>query len=361
MKNIWSKYRIFNFVFLIIFVCASLFAEENIEKYKFSFYILLKGKVIKNIPRYDFGYRIEKTYPLRVKEFLLTSKYYNINNPAIKDIAENTILANINPEHRRKNAYYVTAEIFNFIKNKIEPDNLKEELSLNTHNLFRYPSEVVKEGKGNLLEKCRLAVTLCRYLTIPSRISYWNNHYIVEYYLQPLKGKGHWFIMDFEKDDIEIKDEMIKSVEWFPIDKDEQLNEQWVESEVFLKKVSVNEIIFSGDDNMAKEKFEKVKNGEEIKSNGEIKNRFYLIRKIDHEIWFRNWNENKKVLVKFILPFNNRYNFKNENSDDDFKTMDFFVKSEDTKLQIKYKRTHSRINPPQTGIVYSLPVEFYIE
>ncbi len=354
------KHKIFYFIFGAILSLTLLYAEDNIEKYKFSFYVLLKGKIIKNIPRYDFGYRIEKTYPLRVKEFLLTSKYYNINNPALKNTAENEILSNINPEYRRKNAYYVTAEIFNFIKNKIFDENPREEFKLNHHELFKYPSEVIKEGKGNLIEKCRLAVALCRYLIIPARISYWNNHYVVEYYLQPLKGKGHWFIMDFEREEIDIKDERIKSVEWFPIDKDEQLNEQWNDEEIFLKRNGVKEIVFGGDNNLAKENFEKFKRDEVIQIEDNFKDKFYLVRKTDYEIWFKRESENKKAKVTFMLPFNNRYNFKNENSDDDLKTIDYFVKSESADLKVKYKRTHTRINPPQTGIIYTLPVEFVI-
>ncbi len=359
MKNT-SKVNICFFLIFLFIYTTLLYSEENIEKYEFSLYLLIKGKLVKNIKRYDFGYRIEKTFPLRVKEFLLSSKYHNSGNPKIKDIAENIILANINPEYRRKNAYYVTSEIFNYIKNKIENDNLKEEFNLNVHNLFRYPSEVIKEGKGNLLEKCRLAVALCRYLIIPARIAYWNNHYVVEYYLQPLKEKGRWFIMDFESDDIQIKDEFIRPVEWFPIDKDEQLNEEWNGNEIYLKRKNIIEMIFTGDDNLAKEKFEKFKNDEKIEIDENINRNFYILRKINYEIWFEGSGD-KKAKIKFNLPFNNRSHFKKENSNDDFKTMAFFVKSENDELNIKYKRAYTRINPPQIGITYSLPVEFSIK
>ncbi len=360
MKNISLKFNICFFLIFLFFYTSFLYSKENTGKYEFTLYLLIKGKLVKNIKRYNFGYRIEKTFPLRIKEFLLPSKYHNSGNPKIKDIAENIILANINSEYRKKNAYYVTYEIFNYVKNKIENDNLNEESNLNVHNIFRYPSEVIKESKGNLIEKCRLAVTLCRYLTIPARIAYWNNHYVVEYYLQPLKEKGRWFIMDFENDDIEMKDEFIKPVEWFPIDKNEQLNEEWKENEIYLKKNDIKEIIFSGDDKSAKEKFEKFKNEEEIKSDEKLNKNFYVIRKINYEIRLKNVDE-KKAKIKFNLPFNNRSHFKKENSGDDFKTMAFFVKSISDKLNVKYKRVYTRINPPQIGITYSLPVEFIIK
>lgn len=352
MKHIVTLIAIF-----ILNICT-LYGNE-MAKYEFSIYLLIKGKRVKNFERYDFGYMIPKAFPLRVKEFLLTSKYYNLSNASIKTTAEN-ILENIKPEHRRKNAYFVTAEVFNYIKTKFVNNDIQIKPINNSHGIFLFASEAIKEEKANQVEKCRIAVSLLRYLSIPARMSFWNNHYVVEYYLQPLKGKGHWFIMDFEKDDIKINEEYINSVEWFPLDKDEVLNEKWTENEIFLQKIYLNEIFLENDEKIAKEKFEAFKNDENITGDTVDIKKFFILRKIKYELYLPFENKNK-VEIKFILPFNNRYIFKNENSEDDFKTVDYFVKSENNKLKIKYKRTHTRINPPQTGIIYTLPVLFEVE
>jgi len=352
MKRILTLFAIF------ILNIYTLYGNEN-AKYEFSIYLLLKGKMVKNMERYDFGYMIPKAFPLCVKEFLLTSKYYNLSNETIKKTAEN-ILANIKPEHRKKNAYFVTAEVFNFIKSNFTNNDIQIKPINNSHSIFLFASEAIKQEKANQVEKCRIAVSLLRYLSIPGRMSFWNNHYVVEYYLQPLKGKGHWFIMDFEKDDIKISEEYINSVEWFPLDKDEVLNEEWAEKEVFLQRTDLNEIFLENDEKIAKEKFEAFKNNEIIKGDEGAIKKFFILRKIKYELYFPFENKDK-IEIKFVLPFNNRYVFKNENSEDDFKTVDYFVKSESDKLKIKYKRTHTRINPPQTGIIYTLPVLFEVE
>ncbi|HDQ25546.1 MAG TPA: hypothetical protein ENN43_02235, partial [bacterium] len=97
---------------LILWIPLCCFAESGTEvkKYDFSFYMLIQSKSLKRAERPDFGYRLMKTFPLKVKEFTFPAPYLDYNARGFKEKTEEVILGHLS-EARKKNAVRVADSI----------------------------------------------------------------------------------------------------------------------------------------------------------------------------------------------------------------------------------------------------------
>lgn len=337
-------------VIYLFFVNVLFSQEKNINKYRFEVYFLIKGqmKKIKEMP--NFGWRILKAFPLKVKEYTFTSKYYDYNSTEIIDLA-NKITKNLS-DARKKNAVYIANEIYNYINNNIGNREINKEIKGSPHKIYFSYKQVLKEKKGCDLEKCRLAVTLFRYFTIPARMVYINDHYAVEYFIMPLKGKGDWFLMEFGNTE-NIQGKYTFPIYWHPLDCKEIINETW-DNNCYIDKLEIKDIFLNYDEKKAESIYNQItmsaQNLEQMKSEQiSEKGKFIMLKKILYELWLPQ--DQKIVKVNFILPFNT-INF--------FRTKYWHVRTLDANLEIKMKRIYTEIKPPQEGMIVTLPVEFMI-
>jgi len=321
----------------------------GMQKYSFSMYLLIKAKNKKNIPLPKFGYRILKTFPLSVREFTMPSKYIDYSGKSVKEKAE-SIVSQLS-DNRKKNARYVAQTVFDYLKD-IKDRIFDLKTGTNPHKLFLTAGEVLNGQEACILEKCRAAVMLLRYFTIPSVITMWRDHYAVEYYLRPLDtdGKGRWYVMDFTGGYNE-NDAFIEPAEWMPLNSRELLNEDWDGSDIYINASSVKNSYFDNMEEAISEYNKITLTAEDFaqqdkRENTQSKKPYYLIKGINYEIYM---NEGSKADIKFTLPFN---------TIDFFKTMKFYLKSNDNNLVIKYKRPRSYVIPPQEGMVFMLPAGF---
>jgi len=157
------------FAVLCFFVCSAAAAEDNIRTYRFKFYTAAEGKMVTGPVRPNFGYRIMSTFPLHVKEFTFPAPYIDHNHPRIKKTAEEEILTRI-VEWRQKNAYHIVNAVYDYIANNIDDREVIPEVKDNLHKVYYSGVRVLREKRGNNLEKCRAAVALLRYFTIPARM-----------------------------------------------------------------------------------------------------------------------------------------------------------------------------------------------
>jgi len=341
------KYLIIIFLF---FISALFSQDENINKYKFEVYYLIKGQMKKNKARPDFGWRILKTFPLSVKEYTFTSQFYDYNSNDIKEIASE--ITKELTEARKKNGVYIADAIYKYINENIETREIIKEIKNNPNKIYFSYRQVLNEKKACDVEKCRLAITLLRYFTIPARMVYINDHYAVEYFIMPLKGKGDWFLMDFTEKDVPWQ-EYVFPVSWHPLDCKEVLNENW-NNTCAVYSVDIKNIFLPNDEQEAENIYNQIttsaKGIDDILS-GETpdKGKFIMLKRIIYELWIPDNQKNTKVV--FILPFN-AVNF--------FRTKYWYVRSIDEGLELKMKRIHTEVKPPQEGMIITLPVEFYI-
>lgn len=350
IKNMYKiKYLI---VFYLFFVNVLFSYEENINKYKFEIYYLIKGQMKKNKERPNFGWRILKTFPLSVKEYTYPSQFYNYNSEELAEVA-NTISGNLT-EARKKNAIYIANEIYRYINENIENREINKEIKESPTKVYFSYRQVLREKKGCDVEKCRLAITLFRFFTIPARMVYINNHYAVEYFIMPLKGKGDWFLMDFSdnKEQWQLQ-EYSFPVYWQPLDSGEMLNEIW-DKNCYLDMVDVTDIFLKQDEKEAISIYTaittSVKNFDEIQSDPTPdKDKFMVLKRVSYELWLPN--EEKNIKINFILPFN-AINF--------FRTKYWWVKNFDNRIEINVKRLHTEVKPPQEGMIIKLPIEFKV-
>ncbi len=343
--------KIFYLIIIFLFFINGLFSqEENINKYKFEVYYLIKGKMKKNKERPNFGWRILKTFPLSVKEYTFTSQFYDYNSEEIKELSQE-IIKKLSAS-RQKNAIHIADKIYEYISENIKDRQISKEIKATASRVYFSYRQVLKEKQGCDVEKSRLAVTLFRCFTIPARMVYVEDHYAVEYYIMPLKGKGEWFLMDFI-DNEQQKKEYSFPVYWHPLDCKELLNEYW-DNNCYIDKLDVKNIFLSNDEIDAESKYNDITNS--VKSFDEIqtgaipeKGEFILIKKILYELWLPADRINAKVNI--LLPFN-AVSF--------FRTKYWYAKSLDKRLEIKMKRIHTEVKPPQEGMLITFPLEFKI-
>ncbi|MFP4465903.1 MAG: hypothetical protein ACLFP1_02525 [Candidatus Goldiibacteriota bacterium] len=348
-------------IFLAVFLLAqTIAAETGPLTHKFKFYTVSEGKKVPGRERPNFGYRLMKTFPLRVKEFTFPAPYIDHNALQIKKTAEEEILTQI-AEWRHKNAYHIVNTVYDYIVNNIEDRKVIYEIKDDFHKIYYSGAGVLKEKKGSNLEKCRAAVALLRYFTIPSRIVGYKNRYAVEYFLRPLEGDSLWHVMDFSEP-IDRKEKMYMPVEWHPVDKKELLAVQITAGEASVVKKGSREFFFSG--KRTRSEIQEIFRGFYEKnavpeSDYKAGRDFYLIRETEYEITMKD--KSGEVSINFVMPLVNRDVFKKRKDKGTLATGGFYVKTEDKALGIKFKRAHTRKNPPQRGMVYHLPVVFSVK
>ncbi len=336
----------------MLLVCSAVFAadEQALTAHKFRIYYLVKGEMAKKPAMPDFGYMIQKTFPLRAKEFLLPARYSEFSKPVISKTAA-AILETL-PEHRRKNAVYASEAVFNYVKASITAKAEPEGVFSNPHEAYSSGAEAIGNGSGNNLEKCRAATALLRSISIPARISYWSGHYVVEYYIKPLeKGKydPDWHIMDFTGA-YDAAEGRVEPISWNPVDYKEHVNEEWSGNSMNVRVVSVKNTHMELNEAESMALFSNIVSGAEpdVKGNTTL-NKFFLLKEVDYELTLPDGIT--AAMAEFTMPFNEtRY----------FKTFKFYVRPLDPGLKVSQKRTHTYINPYVKGMIYTLPVEFSI-
>ncbi len=357
------KGKLFFLLVFLFIVQISVFAggvpPEGCGKYTFKFRLLLKVNKAKNYDRPIFGYRLMKTFPLRVKEFTFPGRHMEYRNSAIKDKAAPAVIKDI-VEWRRKNAYHIANAVYDFINNNIKDREIVEEPARSSHLMYYSNVKTFIKKKGSTLEKCRLAVSILRYYTIPARIVYWKDRYVVEYFLRPLKKKNGWFIMDFTGEYAPEKD-YIEPVAWYPLDAKELLNEEWEGENIFLKQIKTDNYYIAGGRAEAEEGFKKLAEENKYPAAGSVPGKKYFsIKEIKYEIWLDK-NMDKETEIIFTMPFNSRDTMKKGLNRGTMKTMAYDLKPISKNLKIRFKRAHTKINPPQRGLVYTLSVKFSAE
>jgi hypothetical protein len=216
---------------------------------------------------------------------------------------------------------------------------------------------VLKEGKGNSLEKCRLAAAMLRYFTVPARIVEREGRYEVEYYIQPLaeSGKGAWYLKDFDGLP-PAADAFIVPVSWHPVDAKELLSEEWT-TPMFIKLKQQKRTYITADDAEAMSVFAAItETAQSVSDYGKPKRgKFNVIDELEYELWLPNGVYEAKA--EFILPFNleDQLDIK-----DDFKTVKYFVKTGDERLVVKARWPQTKTKPSQEGIIYTLPAVFTV-
>ncbi|MCX8093916.1 MAG: hypothetical protein N3E50_07125, partial [Candidatus Goldbacteria bacterium] len=140
-------------------------------------------------------------------------------------------------------------------------------------------------------------------------------------------------------------------VYWHPLDCRELLNEMWTNN-CYVNMLEVKDILLNPDEQEAENIYNQITTS--VKSIDDFssqiipeKGKFIMLKRILYELWVSE--QQMPVNVDFLLPFN-AINF--------FRTKYWFVKSLDNNLEIKMKRIHTEVKPPQEGMIITLPVEF---
>jgi hypothetical protein len=344
---------------MLVTAAAMLFfavaAAEEVQgtivpgKYSFKLYVLAKGVMKKNTARPDFGWRIIKAFPLKVKEFTYPAPYMDYNAQEFK-VAAGNILESIT-EVRRKNAVRVADAVFDYINTSITDRQVTDETTDNPHKVYYSALQSLKAGTGNNLEKCRLAVAMLRYFFIPARIVTRAGGYEVEYYIQPLaeKGKGAWHLYGFNGNS-PAAESFFEPADWHPVDAAELLREEW-KSPMFIKLIEQKRTYIGADDAEAQAVFMALTAtgkpvDEAVKPE---KGGFQVIDELSYELWLNPGTQ--ETVAEFTLPFN---------IPDDFKTIKYAAVTGDKRLSVKSKWPQTKTKPSQEGIIYILPVKFLV-
>ncbi len=321
---------------------------------RFKLYLLIKGSLVKKPPYPEFAYRVSKAYPLKVREYLKKSKYIDFSPKDFAGKAGATI-AGLN-ESGKKNAVAVAEEVFEYVSLSITASDEGFTPALTHQDCFAMPADVMNSGKGGNVEKCRLAAALLRYFLIPARMAFWDDHYVVQYFLKPLeteKVQMDWHIMDFTGA-YDKSPGKIEPVEWHPVRAQELLGEEWENENLAVKVISVKNTRMEINEAEALALFTNIERGIEPDTPGNTAlANYFLLKEIDYEMTMPGGS--KTINMEFTLPFN-------ESKEEPFKTVEYeyYIKTGEG-LKAALKRTHTMVNPPNNGLVYTLPVEFTLE
>lgn len=327
----------------------------SVEKYNFKLYVLAKGRMKKTPVRPDFGWRVLKAFPLKVREFTYPAPYMDPAAPEFKAAAEN-ILNSIDVQ-RRKNAVRVADAVFDFISASITARAVTEEIAESPGRVYYSALQCLNNMAGSTLEKCRLAVAMLRYFLVPARIISRDGGYEVEYYIQPLteQGKGAWYVTGFDSAGQELEEYFVPA-DWHPIDAKELLREQWA-APMFVKLKQQKRNYITDDDAGAIAVFTALTEaGKAAEQNVRPKKGgFHVIDELLYELWLPAGVTEAKA--EFTLPFNleDQLDIK-----DDFKTVKYFAVTDDERLAVKSKWPQTKTKPSQEGIIYTLPVSFTV-
>lgn len=343
---------------IIIIICmlafyCPVFAENTAAavtvtktaKYSFKILVLAHGSAQPQKEKPEFAWRVLKAYPLKIKEYAFDARYYGSTYPAVKAVCDKIIAAI--PEKRQKNGVVVSRAVFDYVSAEIAPAPLPEGLSADPHAIFRTALTAIKDKQACLQERARLAVALLRCAGLPARSVYKNGAYAVEYYLKPLDKEGSWHTEEFMAGT-----GFDTPAAWYPLDQKEQLNETWKDTPVMLRQVSYTAVAVEA--GKGQELFDRAAEGKamlkDLKGQTAAKSYDAVIETI-YELEAAEI-PGQKVEVVFNMPFNLR---------DDFKTSAYKVLTEDKRVKIYFKRTHTKANASQHGILYTLPVTFTLE
>lgn len=320
---------------------------NNTGTVKFKVYILVQGGLVKKPVMPVFAYRQPKVYPVKAREFLKISKYHPYTSKEFKGKAESII--QYMTQNMKKNAVQVAGEVFNYINLSITTSDENARAGSTYLDCFAMPLDVMLAGKGNNIEKCRLAVAMLRYFNIPARTAFWNDRYVVQYFLKPLESEKieqAWYIMDFTGLYGQITDG-IEPVAWHPVKAQELLGVNWEHGNIALSIDGVKNTRMEINESEALALFTNIERGNMPDTEGNTGlSRYYLLKEISCTMIIPD--KQKKINIEIILPFN---------ESQPFKTLKYYVLP-GVNMKAKFKNTHTMVNPPNSGLVYTLPVEF---
>jgi hypothetical protein len=318
---------------------------------KFRVYYLIKGEKVKKSPVLSHGEAGVKTFPLRVREFLQPSKYYDFKDPYFKKRAA-ALFLDMSPKDR-KNSAAISGFVMDFVSVSVTAASDSAPPSLDPHEIYRPASAVLRDMSGNTIEKYRLITALLRYAGVPARVSYWNDSYVAEYYSMPAdmhKGSTSWQPLDLSGA-YGVSGGRVIPISWNPVDNRERLNEEWNTDTISVRALAVSNIYSDMNEAEALASFTSVESGSEVDASSDTElAAFYLFKTVDYEVIPPEGVE--KFQVEFTMPFNEV---------EPFKTMKYFVKPLSPGLAVKMGRSHTYIKPLVKGMIYSLPVTFGVK
>ncbi|MEI7640099.1 MAG: transglutaminase family protein [bacterium] len=320
------------------------------ETYKFKLFLLIKGAMKKNLTMPGFAYRKIKSYPLKVKEFVYPGKYSDARGKALADWTDK-MLADI-PVKKRNNGIYLVRAVFEYIETSISDREYAPEPLPDAHSGYFTAAQVFENKTGNMLEKCRLAVAMLRRFTIPARIVSWKGDYAVEFFIKPLdnQGKGVWHTKAFTKGETGEEKYTMPS-DWHPVSSGELLDAEWKGNTISIRKIREREIFYTKKEEVLAMYTSVTLTAGDVFETTAITTtpkEFYSLREVEYEVVFKTGDHPK---IRLTLPFNNV---------EELRTAKFFVRPE-AGLKVKYKRAVVEAKPPQEGMIYALPLEFFVE
>jgi hypothetical protein len=299
----------------------------------------------------DSGMTALKSLPLKVRAFTFPTSSLDFTKPSFRKKTGDIVLKL--PENRRKNAVYISKIIYDYITANIRSRETPIKLLDNPHNKYQTASEIMESMEGDNMEKCRLACALLRSSGIPARIAGWKDHYVAEYYLKPPDGgkvKASWHIMDFTGA-YDAEPDKVEPVSWFPVDSKELLAEDWKGNPINIRLLSSKNTYLEHSEAEARAIFDAAASGKETDFSGNTAlSRFYLLKEMTYEIHLAPGSRSAEV--SFTMPLN---------EDEPLRTMKYFASSASSGLNVTVGRAHTYINPPQYGMVYTLPVKFELK
>ena len=247
----------------------------------------------------------------------------------------------------RKNSVKIAGFVGSYVSATITASPEPATPSASPHDAYRTASEVLRDGSGNTIEKCRLAVALLRYAEIPARMSFWNDSYVVEYYLKPeKKDDPSWQIVDLTGAYKNSGDSVVPR-SWNPVDAGEHFNEEWASDTISVRAISAGNIYSGINEAEALAAFTVIESGAEpdARSNTGLAY-FYLFKTVDYEVMPPPGAG--KFSLELTMPFNETR---------PLKTMKYFVKPLSSGLDIAMRRTRTYIKPLVKGMMYILPLD----
>ncbi|MCE5299690.1 MAG: hypothetical protein LLG37_02295 [Spirochaetia bacterium] len=331
----------------VIFTCCGLHAQGP---YTLKTFYLIKGQAVQKDKVPPNAVRNLKSYPLKVREYTFPAPGMDYS-PALFKAAGDAILALMQPGDR-DNAAAIALAVADFTLNSIQARGEEAVISDNPHAAHKTALAVLTDGAGTNLEKCRLACALLRYFTVPARISSWKDRYVVEYYLKPASGtkiEPAWHVMDLTGR-YDTEGEKTEPVAWHSIKAGELLEVQWEDVQMAVKKMQVNNYYIDGNEAEVRAAYDGLCEGKapDFAVNTSSAS-FYLVKETAYEITFGQGVT--RAAVELVMPFN---------ESKPFKTIKFFAVSASQGMKVSFKRSHTSINPPNSGLVYTLPVAFEI-
>lgn len=345
---------------LMMSFCTAVYAQEATESKaqvrngEVTLTYIAKIKAHLPYKQPDFGWRVESSFPLRVREFLLEASHINFSDKGIQEAC--AAIEQSFDEKRRKNAVNIVRAVKEFIDENIKDRVPVPEPSKSRRSSYYTAAKVLAQKEGNDIERCRLAVAMLRHLKIPAQTVGIGGGYDVEYFIKPLQGDSGWYLMGLTGAAPREFGKYVEPVEWYPVTASEILDEEWEGGGLFIERVSTRTGRFEADLKEAKEFFDKsAAEGYPADLEGATVSArdYFIMREIKYRVYF----EQDKFEINFTLPFNNRDTFKRGTERGTFKVAAFRLTA-GQGLKASYRRAHTVASPPQEGMIYYLPVKF---